>query len=79
MTFIAKTIYSITKESETRFPTLTIMAAAVSDFYIPDFKISQHKIQSKDFEDGLKINLDPVPKKLKLITENWNPKTFMVD
>ena len=54
------------------------MAAAVSDFYIPEEKLSTHKIQSGSNEDGLTITLEPVPKKLKKITEEWNPTTMMV-
>ncbi|CAI2371791.1 unnamed protein product [Moneuplotes crassus] len=54
------------------------MAAAVSDFYIPDSSLSTHKIQSKDHGDGLTISLEPVPKKLKSIVEDWNPNTFLV-
>jgi phosphopantothenate-cysteine ligase len=54
------------------------MAAAVSDFYIPDEKLSSHKIQSKEHKDGLTITLDPVPKKLGQIVESWNPETMLV-
>ena len=58
---------------------ITIMAAAVSDFYIPEEKLSTHKIQSGENEDGLTIALEPVPKKLKKFTEEWNPLTIMVE
>jgi hypothetical protein len=39
------------------------LAAAISDFYIPRTKMSEHKIQSKEYKDtGIKIELDNVPK-----------------
>ena len=75
---IAKWIYGHTKDSEKKYATLSVMAAAVSDFYIPEEKLSQHKIQSREFSDGLEIKLDQVPKLLKEVHQNWNPKTWLV-
>ncbi|EFA83509.1 phosphopantothenatecysteine ligase [Heterostelium album PN500] len=51
-------------------------AAAVSDFYIPLDQMSEHKIQSKN--EGLTINLDPVPKLLKLVVSEWAPDAYTV-
>ena len=45
------------------------LAAAVSDFYIPQSRLSQHKIQSTG--DGLVLALDPVPKMLGVIVNAW--------
>ncbi|GMH69705.1 hypothetical protein TrRE_jg11714 [Triparma retinervis] len=58
-------------------------ASAVSDFYIPEEKMAQHKIQSGEAgngvnEDGcLNLKLYPVPKKLGSIGE-WCSKAFVV-
>ena len=43
--------------------------AAVSDFYIPESKMTQHKIQSRGPENGLVLSLDPVPKLLGTMNE----------
>jgi phosphopantothenate-cysteine ligase len=51
------------------------LAAAVSDFYIPREKMSKHKIQS---DQGLALNLDQVPKKLKDLTSQWAPNAFII-
>ena len=52
------------------------LAAAVSDFYIPEDKMAEHKIQSRDI-DTLKIELEPVPKMLGIIKER-NPKAIAI-
>ena len=52
------------------------VAAAVSDFYIPEDKMAEHKIQSRDI-GTLKIELEPVPKMLGVIKEN-NPKAVAI-
>ena len=52
------------------------LAAAVSDFYIPEDKMAEHKIQSRDIET-LKIALEPVPKMLGIIKER-NPKAIAI-
>ncbi|KAN0008890.1 hypothetical protein ACTFIU_009556 [Dictyostelium citrinum] len=51
-------------------------AAAVSDFYIPLDKMAQHKIQSKN--QSLTITLDPVPKMIKFLVDNWCPHSYIV-
>jgi len=71
------------------------LAAAVSDFYIPKNKMVKHKIQSnKDYynnnnndesavniqdDNKLIINLEPVPKMLKLLVDKWtNNELFVI-
>jgi hypothetical protein len=53
-------------------------AAAVSDFYIP-IK-AEHKIQSSEYSDGgkLVLKLQPVPKALGKIRQEWAPQAFCV-
>lgn len=50
--------------------------AAVSDYYIPDEDLSEHKIQSG--QDELIIRLKPVPKVLGLIKKQFAPDAFLV-
>ena len=54
------------------------LAAAVSDFFIPRDRMEEHKIQSSDHAGSgkskqLVINLDPVPKFLSTLVNNWAP------
>eukprot|EP00980_Cylindrotheca_fusiformis_P023928 scaffold11212_cov121-Cylindrotheca_fusiformis.AAC.7 len=51
------------------------LAAAVSDFYVPKSKRSEHKIQSQD--GGLKLELAPVPKVMGLLRSEWAPDAFV--
>lgn len=51
------------------------LAAAVSDFYIPDHLLAQHKIQSGG---GLVLELEPVPKMLSTLVHDWAPNSFVV-
>ena len=53
---------------------LIYLAAAVSDFYIPN--PAEHKIQSREF-DKLTIELEPVPKLLGQI-KLWSPSTVAI-
>jgi len=52
------------------------LAAAVSDFFLPRQKMSEHKIQSR--KGSLHIEMDQVPKVLKPMVENWIPESFVV-
>ncbi|KFH62818.1 hypothetical protein MVEG_11344 [Podila verticillata NRRL 6337] len=52
------------------------LAAAVSDFFIPQAKMSEHKIQSGD--GLLNLTMDQVPKILKPLVNDWTPKAFIV-
>ncbi|KDN44534.1 phosphopantothenate-cysteine ligase [Tilletiaria anomala UBC 951] len=52
------------------------LAAAVSDFFIPSTRTSEHKIQSG--KGSLLIEMDQVPKVLKPMVERWAPEGFVV-
>lgn len=53
------------------------LAAAVSDFYIPDDKLSQHKIQSKS-SSTLELSLEPVPKILGSLVQEWARRGYVI-
>lgn len=55
---------------------LFFLAAAVSDFYIPQQQLATHKIQSR--EGPLKLTLEPVPKLLGVLRREWAPRAFVV-
>lgn len=57
-------------------PSMFVLAAAVSDFYIPESAMSSHKIQSSSA--GLTIQMDAVPKCLGLLVDKWAPKDALV-
>lgn len=52
------------------------LAAAVSDFYIPQEKMVVHKIQSSS--GSLTLDLEGVPKMLKTLKSDWAPESFVV-
>ncbi|KDQ58562.1 hypothetical protein JAAARDRAFT_193114 [Jaapia argillacea MUCL 33604] len=52
------------------------LAAAVSDFFLPSQKMSEHKIQSG--KGSLHIEMDQVPKILKSIVDEWSREGFIV-
>lgn len=52
------------------------LAAAVSDFFVPTDKLSEHKIQSDD--QALTLHLDPVPKVLGTLVDAWAPSAYVV-
>lgn len=54
---------------------LLYLAAAVSDFYVPEEDMPKHKIQSTG---APKISLELVPKILKPLVSSWVPKSFVV-
>lgn len=54
---------------------MILLAAAVSDFYIPKNERSEHKIQSGD---GIVLTLKPVPKVLEILRTQWSPNSFIV-
>lgn len=58
--------------------TLFYLAAAVSDFFLPVSRISEHKIQSKGGGGKLIVDLDPVPKFLKRLVDTWIPGAMIV-
>lgn len=53
------------------------LAAAVSDFFLPTSKVSEHKIQSKGMAK-LVVDLDPVPKILKTLVQEWTPTSMVI-
>ncbi|THH13356.1 hypothetical protein EW146_g6852 [Bondarzewia mesenterica] len=55
---------------------LYYLAAAVSDFFLPRQKMSEHKIQSG--KGSLLIEMDQVPKILKPMVDEWTPDGFIV-
>eukprot|EP00732_Lithocolla_globosa_P006073 Lithocolla_globosa_v1_NODE_6771_length_1037_cov_8.634420.p1 type:complete len:314 gc:universal NODE_6771_length_1037_cov_8.634420:970-29(-) len=55
---------------------LFYLAAAVSDFFIPDEKMVEHKIQSSD--GALTLTMDKVPKVLSPLVKQWSPDAFLV-
>ncbi|KZS98256.1 phosphopantothenate-cysteine ligase [Sistotremastrum niveocremeum HHB9708] len=52
------------------------LAAAVSDFFLPTQRMSEHKIQSG--KGTLNIEMDQVPKILKPLVDEWTPEGFIV-
>ena len=57
---------------------ITYLAAAVSDFYIPSERMAEHKIQSKDTADGIDLHLEPTPRLLGKVKSDWNPQTQLI-
>lgn len=55
---------------------LLYLSAAVSDFYLPDDQVSEHKIQSG--RNDLILTLKPVPKMLKILKASLCPEAFIV-
>jgi len=55
---------------------LFYLAAAVSDFFLPRQKMSEHKIQSG--KGSLHIEMDQVPKILKPLVTEWTREGFIV-
>eukprot|EP00761_Pharyngomonas_kirbyi_P014468 gb/GECH01014498.1/.p1 GENE.gb/GECH01014498.1/~~gb/GECH01014498.1/.p1 ORF type:complete len:308 (+),score=77.96 gb/GECH01014498.1/:1-924(+) len=56
---------------------LIYLPAAVSDFYLPNEMMSEHKIQSGSSEK-LQIELHSVPKVLGAIKSEWNPYALLI-
>lgn len=54
---------------------LFYLAAAVSDFYIPEDMMIEHKIQSST---GLTLELEQVPKMLKSLVTEWASNSFVI-
>ncbi|RYG48359.1 hypothetical protein EON67_07685 [archaeon] len=57
---------------------MVVLAAAVSDFYIPRTSMATHKIQSMAGGNKLELTLQPVPKALGRITREWAPHATVV-
>ena len=54
------------------------LAAAVSDFDIPESERPDHKIQSSDGKNGMNLQLKPVLKQLGTLRNTWSPDAFCV-
>jgi phosphopantothenate---cysteine ligase (ATP) len=52
------------------------LAAAVSDFYVPEIEMCDNKIQSTS--KGITLTLRPVPKMLAMVRSVWAPKAFLI-
>ncbi|WVF72835.1 hypothetical protein IAT40_007653 [Kwoniella sp. CBS 6097] len=52
------------------------LAAAVSDFFLPEEKIAEHKIQSS--KGTLSLEMDQVPKVLRPLVQEWIPEGYIV-
>ena len=69
--------HQICEALPTKSPVLAILAAAVSDFCVPNGKLPQHKIKSAG-EDTLKIELERVPKLIEPLARDWLPTQAIV-
>lgn len=61
---------------ELHIPAMFVLAAAVSDFYIPANRLPEHKLQSS--RGDLQLKLARVPKCLGLLRKLWAPSSFIV-
>lgn len=59
------------------FKALFYLAAAVSDFFLPQSRMPQHKIQSQA-TGKLIVDLEQVPKFLSRLVDNWAPSAMIV-
>jgi phosphopantothenate-cysteine ligase len=57
---------------------LFYLAAAVSDFFLPQSRMPQHKIQSQSSGGKLIVDLEQVPKFLRRLVENWAPSAMII-
>jgi phosphopantothenate-cysteine ligase len=67
----------VSRELGTRKAALAMwyLAAAVSDFYVPEERMLVHKIQSG--AGSLLLHMEQVPKVLKPLVEQWASKGFI--
>lgn len=57
---------------------LVYLSAAVSDFHIPYKDIPEHKIQSSEVDQHLRLKLTPVKKFLGVLKNVWCPCSFVI-
>ncbi|CAB9498935.1 Phosphopantothenate--cysteine ligase 1 [Seminavis robusta] len=74
--YLAKLKLASTALQESKSLALVYLAAAVSDYYIPQHEKSQHKIQSDS--GSITLHLRPVPKTMGLLRDAWAPDAFCV-
>ncbi len=56
---------------------MVYLAAAVSDFYVPETRLPTNKIQSRP-EDKFQIELEKTPKALGVVRHIWLPEAYVV-
>lgn len=56
---------------------MVVLAAAVSDFFVRDRDMDEHKIQSTEVK-ALDLHLEPVPKMLGALKRDWASNAFCV-
>lgn len=57
---------------------MVVLAAAVSDFHVPEEDLAHHKIQSSNHDEGLTLHLAPVPKRMRRLKAEWAPSCYLV-
>lgn len=80
-TTVNQYLYTLKSVSEGLQPlesrALFYLAAAVSDFFLPQSRMPQHKIQSQA-TGKLIVDLEQVPKFLRRLVDNWAPGAMIV-
>lgn len=80
--YILKLYYLCNKISKLGKNTMIFLAAAISDFYIPESELEEHKIQSRDekgsHKNELNIILKPAPKEIHKIKDEINKDMFLI-
>lgn len=73
------TLRSISRELQVlESKALFYLAAAVSDFFLPQLRMPQHKIQSQELGGKLIVDLEPVPKFLRRLVDKWAPQAMII-
>ncbi|WFD30323.1 phosphopantothenate--cysteine ligase (ATP) [Malassezia sp. CBS 17886] len=68
---------SVSREMRVLGPSAMLyLAAAVSDYFIPQSRIAEHKIQSDN--GALSLVMEQVPKVLGTLVQEWAPDAFVV-
>jgi phosphopantothenate-cysteine ligase len=74
--YLARLEYTAQSLADCQSLAICFLAAAVSDFYIPQNDRAEQKIQSTT--DGLTLHLKSVPKTIGLLRKSWAPNAFVV-
>jgi hypothetical protein len=75
---VATACESLTTVGGTALPPILILAAAVSDFFIPPTTLPTHKIQSGRGSEELTLRLQPTPKAIPTLVREWCPSCKVV-
>lgn len=81
LAYLKVTCEAVEEEAKSRGGrAVVVLAAAVSDFYVPWRDLPTHKIQSDAHAsaNGLELKLSPVPKMLGMISREWAPSAYVV-